>query len=172
MKSTSTKFLKIKSLLPKTGIIAAALVLSTPAAADLQVAAMTDGIGAKSLLAGNIERADKLLPNQVSRRLTYMDANNLCVLQILQNHEAAAVSSCQKALWKLKTTSMKRRAKTAIIAELYNNLAVAQYLAGDRAEAERNLGMALSYVDLANDEANNAVLNQLAFQRRNSLAAK
>jgi len=130
-----------------------------------------DGRGSQSLIAGNLERADRSLPDNTSSRLSYADTNNLCVLQILQRSEAAAVKTCQKALLKLQSESLKRRAKSSLRGEIYNNLAVAQLLAGDQVAAQKSLAKALSLANVSDDEISNAEVNEVAFQRRSALAA-
>ena len=158
--------------LSRIGIATATFLVSTSAAADLKIAALMEGRGSKSLIAGNLERADRSLPNNTSPTLSYADTNNLCVLQILQRSEAAAVETCQKALTKLQSKTLKRRAKSALSGEMYNNLAVAQLLAGDQAAAQKSLAKALSLASFAKDVISNAEVNEVAFQRRSAIVAK
>ena len=167
---TLKKFLTKKSLSARIGLATGIVLLSATASAELQVAALMEGVASKSLLAGNLERADKILPNRATRRMDYADTNNLCVLQILQQDEVAAVGTCQMAVRKLKSAYIERRAMSSLVPEVYNNLAVAQLLSGDRIEAQKSLAVALSATDSGSDEPNNAEINQVVFQRTFSLA--
>jgi hypothetical protein len=155
-----------RKMVVKTTLIGCIAMAGTGVSADVRVAAFSEGRGFHSLMSGDLELAQKALPKHGLRNLDYADANNLCVLQILQENEAAAVQTCRKALNKVEETTMKRTAMKKVKAEIYANLAAAEMLGGHYPEAQRSLDKALSLSKTPAKAVSNAAENQRALRSR------
>lgn len=142
------------------------LIAATPAAAEVRIAALSDGRGFDALIAGDLEKASRGLPQSLKGHLTYSDANNLCVMQILTNEEHKAVRSCRSALRKLKAADINRKAKKSLKSELMSNLAVAQMFTGDTSAAQESLSKSLALTKAEDQDSVNARANWDALQAR------
>lgn len=150
----------------KTILFACAMTASAVVSAEIKVSAFAEARGFDALMNGDLERANRVLPEYRLRDLNYADANNLCVLQILKNKDAQAVKACRVALTKISSTSMSRSARRKLQAEIYTNLGAAQMLGGDYASAQSSLEKALDLSKTADRVASNAAVNQEVLRSR------
>ncbi len=132
------------------------LFMAGAASAEYRVTAFGQSAGFKAILAGDIDSASAVLGRRDLSELDFVDANNLCVTQILSKHYEAAVATCSIALDEVESdlsigVMTERTAKASII----SNLAVALAQTGDFTAAGAALEKALSL----NSQDRNALVN-------------
>lgn len=166
MEFVSSSVFGFKTVLLKTLLVGGALMASTSASAEIQISAFEKAKGFHSIMAGDLEGADRALPKYAERHLDYADVNNLCVLQILQKNQADALKSCKKALLKVASSSMKRADRRSAKAGIYANLAAAQIMGGQYTDARYSLDKALSLSKSGALAEANALQNERVLQSR------
>jgi len=130
--------------------------LSGAASADYRVTAFGHSSEFEALLAGDVESAKSILGERSLARLDFVEANNLCVTQILAKEFPAAELACATALEKVESEySMGIVTRKEAKASIYSNLAVALAMSGKIDEAEAALEQAL----MLNGKDRNAVAN-------------
>lgn len=156
----------------RNGLFAAlgaiALTMTSAVTAEVRIAAFEEGMGFDSLMAGDLPAAALALPESAQSYLDYSDSNNLCVLQILQRKDAAAIKSCHRALRQLGSSVERVHRKRSLKAQIYSNLGVAQMLAGFIPDAQDSLTKArfLSVYGETGDSVDNPRVNQAELKAR------
>lgn len=157
---------RLTALSLKALLLAGALLAGSNASAEIQVSAFESAKGYRSIINNNLERAEKSFPASATRRLDYADINNLCVLRILQRNHAEAQKTCKKAISKVGVASMKPPARRNAKAGIYANLAAAQILDGQYADARFSLDKALLLSKAGDLAESNAMQNERVLQSR------
>jgi len=145
-----------------------ALTVASSVTAEVRIAAFEEGMGFDSLIAGDLHAAANALPKSAESYLDYSDNNNLCVLQILQRNDTAAIKSCHRALRQLGSSVERVHRKRSLKAQIYSNLGVAQMLAGLIPDAQDSLSKArvLSVYGETGDSVDNPKVNQAELKAR------
>lgn len=98
-----------------------------------------------ALLSKDVASAKSILGDRAIAQLDFIEANNLCVAQILASELGSAVASCTAALRKVEADLSINRAGGRIAkASIYSNLAVARVMSGDVMGASGDLESALT----------------------------
>ena len=135
----------------KLSVVASLGVFSGAALAEYRVSAIDRGLGFKSLLAGDVKKAQAILQRRHTESMDYADRNNLCVLKILKNQVEEAVESCNGALIVLRRQGLRLGQEKVAAAEIYSNLSVAQLLLNNEEGAEASLLKALELSEGSNN---------------------
>lgn len=148
------KIYRSKALVAALGFCSA--VMAGTAAADYRVTAFGHASEFDALLTGDVASAKTILGDRSLTSLDFVEANNLCVTEILAKDFAAAELACASALKKVDIQySMGVFTRKEAKASIYSNLSVALAMSGRVAEAEAALEQAL----LLNRHDKNAVAN-------------
>ena len=148
------RFFKSPALITATGLCS--LLLSTAASADYRVTAFGYSAEYEAMLAGDVTAASSILSDRSIARMDFVEANNLCVTEILAKNYESAETACAAALEKVTTDFSvdliaRKNAKAAIL----SNMAVALAQSGELAAASAALEEALAL----NSRDKNAVAN-------------
>jgi len=126
------------------------------ASAEYRVTAFGYSSEYDALLSKDVASAKSILGDRAVAALDFIEANNLCVAQILADELGSAIASCGAALEKVESDrSISRATERAAKASIYSNLAVAKAMSGDMLGASRALETALTL----NARDRNAVSN-------------
>ena len=148
------RFINVKTILTATGLCS--MLFAGTAAAEYRVTAFGYSTEYNALLSGNARTAKTILGEVALIKRDFIEANNLCVAEILARELLAAERACIVALEKVDgDRSIGIVARQSAKASIYSNLAVARAMSGDIAEASNMLETALSF----NSRDRNAIAN-------------
>lgn len=148
------RLIKSPALIAATGICS--MLLSTAEAADYRVTAFGHSAEYDAVLAGDVSAASSILSDQPIARMDFVEANNLCVTEILTENYASAETACAAALEKVSTDySVGMISRKKAKASIYSNMAVALAKSGDIRAANAALEQALAL----NSRDRNALAN-------------
>lgn len=149
------------------GVLLTLLVTSAAANAEYRLSAFEKARAFEALSIQDAAAAAKTFRRLDRLPMDYADANNLCVLKLMQKDSVAAEAICKKAYKMIGAVSMRRGNQQRTRAVVLTNLAVAQALNGKEADAQATLTKA-ARCDADNP---NVAFNLQAFAR-NQLAAR
>ena len=120
--------------------------MSGAAQAEYRLKAFGGTLGYRAIISGDAVRAVEVFENRRTSRMDFLELNNLCVAQILNDQLEEAIISCESALqnvgrFRAVTSADKRHARASI----YSNIAVAKAKNGDFDGANEAMEMARTH---------------------------
>jgi Flp pilus assembly protein TadD len=150
------------------GFALASLLTANTAMAEYRVTAFGHTMGYSDLITTDLKAIQTTFGKKSLSNLDYSEANNLCVAQILLKDFDAAVTSCEAAVVKAdRAFEISPSDIDSVKASIYSNMGVAKALAGNDAEASKDLELALKF----NARNRNAIANYSQLSMLENLTA-